>query len=142
MPASSTSDTAPENLANTRGDLAERLVPVAADLVLRVRDEGRDAIGHLLATLTPEERWALPVVLAAMVPPGLPVGDLLAWVTWDEHGHPLTLPAHLPPRRPSAGLRPCGTHAAFARHKAHGEPPCAVCTDAERAYQARRRNAA
>lgn len=141
MPASS-SATAPENLANTRGDLAERLVPVAADLVLRVRDEGRDSIGHLLITLTPEERWALPVVLAAMVPPDLPVGDLLAWVTWDEHGHPLdsTVP-RLPARQSERGLQPCGTHAAFARHKTHGEPPCAACIKAERAYHARRRRA-
>jgi hypothetical protein len=140
MPASST--TAPENLAKKHGDMAERLVPVAADLVLRVHHEGRDSIGHLLATLTPKERWALPVVLAAMVPPDLPVGDLLAWVTWDEQGHPLTPSAHLPRRPAVTGLQPCGTHAAFARHKAHGEPACDTCTRAERAYHARRRRTA
>lgn len=37
-----------------------------------------------------------------------------------------------------AQLRPCGTHAAFARHKANGETPCDLCREAERVYQARR----
>jgi len=111
----------------TPGELAERLIPVATDLVIRVHDEGRDSAGQLLSSLTDTDRWALLIVLAAMVPPDAPVGDLLAWVTWNEHGHP--------PGRPARTLRPCGTHAAFVRHKARGEPPCAACIHAERAYQ-------
>jgi hypothetical protein len=38
-------------------------------------------------------------------------------------------------RRPSRVTQPCGTHAAFARHKARGEDPCAECVIGERAYQ-------
>lgn len=33
-------------------------------------------------------------------------------------------------------LRPCGTHAAFTRHKDRGEPVDELCADAERDYQA------
>ena len=31
--------------------------------------------------------------------------------------------------------RPCGTHAAFVRHKANNEQPCEPCVLAEREYQ-------
>ena len=34
-----------------------------------------------------------------------------------------------------AGLQPCGTHAAFARHRVNGETPCDLCREAERTYQ-------
>lgn len=42
-------------------------------------------------------------------------------------------------------LRPCGTHAAFNRHRVAGEEPCPACWMAEREYQTtrgRRRRAA
>jgi hypothetical protein len=35
-------------------------------------------------------------------------------------------------------LQPCGTHAAFARHKSRGEPVDVACAAGERAYQAER----
>lgn len=38
-------------------------------------------------------------------------------------------------------LRPCGTHAAYVRHKARGEAVCDACLDAERTYQADRSRA-
>lgn len=120
--------------ATRLGALAARLVPVAADLVVRVHEEGRESIGELLGRLNDEERWALPVVLAAMVPPDRPVSELLAWVTWDEHGRPLPPP---PPEEP--GLRPHGTHAAYVRHRAKGERPCPACVRAERDYHRTRR---
>lgn len=111
-------------------DLAGRLVPVATDLVIRVREEGRDSVGELLGQLTDPERWALPVILAAMVDPGAPVGDLLCWVI--RYASPVLTGLGRP-------LRPCGTHAAFVRHKARGEPVDVACADAERAYQRSRR---
>ena len=43
--------------------------------------------------------------------------------------------------KPQAGrppLRPCGTHAAYLRHKARGEYPCQPCVDAEREHQRER----
>ncbi len=118
----------------TPADLAERLVPVAADLVIRVHDEGPESVGQLLAGLTERERWALLVVLAAMAPPDAAVADLLAWVAWDEHGR-RGGPEPRPPSARFRALRPCGTHAAYVRHKSRGETPCQACADAERAYQ-------
>lgn len=34
-----------------------------------------------------------------------------------------------------SGLQPCGTRAAFVRHKDSGETPCDLCREAERTYQ-------
>jgi hypothetical protein len=36
-----------------------------------------------------------------------------------------------PPRQP----QPCGTYAAFQRHKRHGEEPCVACREAYNAHQ-------
>lgn len=33
-----------------------------------------------------------------------------------------------------AELKPCGTHAAYQRHRKRGESPCTACKDAEAAY--------
>lgn len=44
-------------------------------------------------------------------------------------------PADAPrPRRPPRALQPCGTRAAYVRHRARGEQPCQACVDAWRAY--------
>lgn len=90
------------------GELAGRLVPVAARLAAMVREEDREAIGTYLASLGEAERWALPVVLAAMVPADQTPAQLLEWVTWDEHGKPLPLDVAMvmcPALRP---VRACG----------------------------------
>lgn len=72
-----------------RGDLAERLLPVAAKLVCIVHGDGgpRD-IHQAVARLTSDERDALLVVMAGLVDPDAPVDDVLGYVTWDEHGNP------------------------------------------------------
>ncbi|MEU4513250.1 hypothetical protein AB0G05_27450 [Nonomuraea wenchangensis] len=106
-----------------RDAYAERLVQVACNLACAVRDDGPDAAAAILATLTPEDRAALPVVMAAMIPIELPSGVLLAWHT----GTPTN----------RQGLEPCGTHAAYNRHKAHGEDPCDACVVGEQIYQHR-----
>lgn len=41
-------------------------------------------------------------------------------------------------RMPESEMKPHGTHAAFNRHKAHGEEPCSTCWEGERIYQAQR----
>jgi hypothetical protein len=41
--------------------------------------------------------------------------------------------------RPVTVCQPCGTHAAYVRHRAHGEPPDLACAEAERAYQRNRK---
>lgn len=40
---------------------------------------------------------------------------------------PTTTPVTRAPRPSRRVLRPCGTQAAYARHLAHGETPCAAC---------------
>ena len=143
--------TAPLTEPARLGELAERLVPVAASFVGVVRDEDRDAVTAFIAERTQHERDALLVILAAMIPDALSPADLLSWVTWDEHGAPLPPktvfvlhegrrrrgPAPLPPGE----LAPCGTPTAAKRHYAKGEKPCEPCLIAANEDQAAKRQA-
>jgi hypothetical protein len=109
--------------AEHRGDLAESLVPVAAELAWLVRDEGREAIGKWLDEhgITDDAARALLVVLAAMVPAGAAAEQLLDYVTWDEDGRPLDGTAPLFPALPVAdddGEH--GNYAAYLRHARRG----------------------
>ena len=139
------------------GDLAERLVPVAASFVGVVREEDRDGVTAFLSALAVHERDALLVVLAAMIPEDRTPADLLSWVTWDEEGRPLPPDTVLvlheggrkrgPGPRPPGEIAPCGTATAAKRHYANGERPCEPCrlaANADKAAkrQARRENAA
>jgi hypothetical protein len=75
--------------ARERGDMAERMVPVACQLACIAHgDGGQPDIAHVLTQLDDNEREALIVVLAAMVDPSLKLADLLGYVTWDEEGRP------------------------------------------------------
>lgn len=88
-------------------DERERLGQLAADTVpvaLRLAGDVRTADPYLIARtveridhLPGEQRRALWVVLAALIPDHVDAATLLDWVTWDEHGAPLA-PAP-PPRR-------------------------------------------
>jgi ActR/RegA family two-component response regulator len=73
--------------ATERGDLAERLLPIAAGLACVVHGDGdhRD-VAHILAELDQAERDALIVVLAGLVDPNTTVVAALGYLTWDEHG--------------------------------------------------------
>jgi hypothetical protein len=84
--------------AQARGDLAERLVPVAAELAGRVRDEDRQSLGEFLARYTRAERDALLIVVAAMVDVDRTPAELLAHVTFDEFGQLLNGTAPVLPR--------------------------------------------
>lgn len=91
-----------------RGDLAERLVPVAAELAARVRDEDRESLGEFLARYTRAERDALLIVVASMVDVDRTPAELLAHVTFDEFGQLLDGAAPVLPRcspEPEAGPR-------------------------------------
>jgi hypothetical protein len=132
--------------ACNRGELASRMVAVACDLACLVRDQDRDAIGAFLAALPPEEITALIVVQAAMIPvDDSPPADLLAWVRWDEYGQPLPGPVREIPVAPSRPgprhLQPCGTYAAYNRHRARGELVDDSCREAAREYWRDRRPA-
>jgi hypothetical protein len=114
--------------------ITERMVPVACDLVGRVRDGDGCSVLALMQSLTPSERYAVTVVLAAMIPVDRSARDLLSW-TEGEPGDLIPGPsAYVRP------LRPCGTHAAYWRHKKRGEPIDLQCLYAERAYQRARKS--
>lgn len=74
-----------------RGDLAERLLPIAAGLACITHGDGnhRD-ITYTLRQLDQQERDALIVVLAGLINPDTRLVDALGYITWDETGRPAT----------------------------------------------------
>lgn len=79
--------------ATQRGDLAERMLPVAANLTVLVHgDGGPEDVAEVLAGLSETDKNALIVVLAGLVDPEQPVGKALGWLDFDEHGS-LTVPS-------------------------------------------------
>jgi hypothetical protein len=78
--------------AKERGDVAEQLLPKAANLVMLVHGDGgpRD-IHQALVRLTPGQKEALLVILAGLVDPEKPMGEALSWLDFDECGN-LTVP--------------------------------------------------
>jgi hypothetical protein len=86
-----------------RGDLAERLLPTAAQLACVVHGEGdaRDVDYHT-RQLDRTELIALIVLLSAMVDPDRRVAAALDFVRWDEEGRPA--PAQALGRRTLRGL--------------------------------------
>lgn len=76
-----------------RGDLAEQMLPVAANLAVLVHgDGGPDDIAEVLSGLDETQKNALIVVLAGLVDPEQPVGKALGWLDFNEHGA-LTVPS-------------------------------------------------
>lgn len=75
-----------------RGDMAERMLPVAANLVTLVHGDGgpRD-VHQALARLDAAEKDALLVVLAGLVDPDQPLGSALGWLEFTED-RDLTVP--------------------------------------------------
>ncbi|MCX4885934.1 hypothetical protein [Streptomyces sp. NBC_00847] len=70
-----------------RGDLAETMLPVAANLAVLVHgDGGPEDVAQVLAGLDETQKNALIVVLAGLVDPEQPVGKALGWLDFNEHG--------------------------------------------------------
>ncbi|MFD5564471.1 hypothetical protein [Kitasatospora griseola] len=91
--------------ATERGDLAERLVPVAAALACVVHGEGdRRDIAHILNQLDSAERDGLIVVLAGLVDPDQRVDQTLGYLTWDEYGASAARPNVVKTIRQTAAL--------------------------------------
>lgn len=89
-----------------RGDLAERMLPEAANLAVLVHgDGGPEDVAQVLAGLDATEKDALIVVLAGLVDPDQPVGKALGWLDHDEHGS-LTVPASWSEQRSVRDLVP------------------------------------
>jgi hypothetical protein len=84
--------------AEQRGDLAEKMLPVAANLAVLVHGDGGPAdVQEVLAGLSDVDRNALIVVLAGLVDPDQPLGKALGWLDFNEHGS-LTVPSWSEPR--------------------------------------------
>lgn len=131
--------------ARARGDLAETLVPVAAELAFTVRDCGREEIGRWLdgrglpvgATVTETTR-AFLITLAAMVSVDATTDQMLDWVTWDEFGQTLDGAAPVLPAAAAGDDGDCGTYRAYLRHVRAGVPKDQMeacgCAQAARDY--------
>lgn len=106
----------------------DRLASIASQLAARVRDDNAEANARWLQAMLPdpEERDALPFVLAAAVPDDRPWLELTAWAREREP--------------PKPGLVAHGTRAAIARHDYHGEAYCELCRAYARGYAQRRRD--
>lgn len=117
---------------------ADQLAAIAAELAVRVRDDNRDANGAWLAAQLPDpaDWFQLAFVLAAAIPDDRSWTALTAWA-WAtrpdpdqvDEGEVLRPAESSRPGRPgqTAELQPCGTPAAAARHRYHGEELCTVC---------------
>ena len=57
----------------------DRMVALASELVMRVRDVDPERNRVWMTSLTDREREALPYVLTAMVDPETPLGVALGW---------------------------------------------------------------
>jgi hypothetical protein len=72
--------------AEQRADLAERMLPIAANLAVLVHGEGGpEDVAEALAGLDDTEKNALIVVLAGLVDPDRPVGKSLSWTNVTQH---------------------------------------------------------
>lgn len=73
--------------ATERGDLAQKLLPVASKLACIVHGDGdwRDIAFHT-RRLDRDQLVGLAVVLAGLVDPEQRIDDALSYLTWDEHG--------------------------------------------------------
>ena len=119
-------------------DRADQLAQVAAGLACRVRDETpADNLAWLDQQIPdPTDRRDLLFVLAAAIPDDRSWTALTAWA-WAtrpdpdqvDEGEVLRPAESSRPGRPgqTAELQPCGTPAAAARHRYHGEELCTVC---------------
>ncbi|WP_158719375.1 hypothetical protein [Streptomyces sp. NBRC 110035] len=92
--------------AERRGDLAEGMLPVAANLAVLVHgDGGPEDVAQVLESLDDVQKNALIVVLAGLVDPEQPVGKALGWLDFNEHGS-LTVPASWSEERSVRDLAP------------------------------------
>lgn len=101
---------------------AERLLLHALTLADDIRED-LAAAHRVIRGMDRLDLEGLACVLAALVPPDIPV-DQLAW--WR-----LPHPVRTAPSRPPA---PCGTRSGYRRHISDGGRPCGPCTEANRAY--------
>lgn len=111
-------------------------VRAALEVMDAVRQVGPEAVARNLARRKPDHVIRLATTLAALVPDDQPVSVLLEWMNGHESLAMTTGPLGGSDVRM---LKPCGTHAAYVRHKNRGELVDDLCRDAERRYQRSRK---
>lgn len=109
-------------------ELAEDLVPIAAELVGTVRDYGPDDVLAVLSRVPGGRHDALAVVLAAMVDPDRTAHELLAWT-----GGPVQSRD-----KPPVGValpREHGSERGYQQHRHRRDlPACQPCLLAHRSH--------
>lgn len=106
---------------------AELLLLHALTLADDIRDD-LAAAHRALRSMDRIDLEGLACVLAALVPPDIPV-DQLAW--WRV--------VHVAPSRREPEV--CGTRAGYRRHSRNGQQPCEPCVTANRTYESERKAA-
>lgn len=115
----------------------EELLSLGLSMAIRLRDgEDRTDVRRELTSLRIADLRELVMCLAACVDPDVPMGQLLEWC-----GGVVPQGAPPPDYQPRA-LAPCGTPAAYDRHRMRGED-CLTCRQAMRPlWRARRQKRA
>lgn len=106
-----------DSVSPAASDLADALVPVAAELVGTVRDYGPEDVNAVLAKVPGGMYHSLAVLLAAMVDPDRTPSELLAWTQ-------VRIPARPRPERRLP--REHGTLRGYRQH-GPGDPACGPC---------------
>lgn len=124
-------------------DLADALVPLAAELVGTVRDYSPEDVAEVLARVPDGRHDALAVVLAAMVDPDARPSELLAWT---DCGPVISRGEGIEPIRqvatPGRFPREHATERGYQQHRHRKEmPACAPCRAAHSADVGRRKKA-
>ena len=107
-------------------EYADRVAEVACQATDRVRERDPQAFDQWLRSTVPTgvepALWyrQLVAMSSAAVPQDVPWSVLTGWVSRIDEPYGRTR------------LRPCGTMTAAKRHRAHGEPLCELCREAER----------
>ena len=115
---------------------ADHLASIAVELSYRVREEDPEANGAWLAQQLPDpaDWFRLAFVAAAAIPQDRTWGELTGWAAGFGE-EPITLRRLETDRPPRHNLQPCGTRAAYRRHRRAGEQACQPCKDAVAAYK-------
>lgn len=118
----------------TPDERGQRLLRIALQVAVRLREEPADAADRELDGLDPAEIRHLALVACGGLDVDRPISELYGWVGVER------VPRRVPrSHRPDGSLvEPCGTRPAYRRHLAHGQPPDVACELAAQDYEAGR----
>lgn len=118
----------------TEDQRAARLLRIAMDVAVRIREEAPDAVAREFGGLDYQELRDLALLASACIDVQRPYSDVVWWAEVDRP--PVK---HRVKPGGQLNLRPCGTRAAYRRHLAHGEKPDLACELAYRREESERK---